>query len=348
VIDLRSDTVTHPTPAMRRAMAEAEVGDDVFGEDPTVNRLQEVAAARLGKEAALLVSSGTMGNLLAFLAAARPGDEAIVGDKAHTFNYEGGGMAALAGVQPRVLPNAPDGTLDLDAVAAAVRPDFLTFPRSRMFCLESTHNVCDGRPLELDYMSAARAVADRYALHLHLDGARLFNAAAALQRPVAELARDADSVTFCLSKGLAAPVGSVLCGDAAFIAEARRARKRIGGGMRQAGVLAAAGLVALEEMADRLAQDHARARRLAEGLAEVPGLICDPERAFSNIVYVDLALDGPSPAALAEAVGGQGVRVLPSGPRTLRAVTHYEIDDAAVEAAIEAFGSAASALRLGS
>jgi len=240
VIDLRSDTVTQPTPAMRRAMAEAEVGDDVFGEDPTVNRLEEMAAIRMGKEAALFVTSGTQGNMVALLAHCGRGDEVILGHLAHTHLYEQGGMSSLGGIHPRVLLNQPDGTLDLDQVEAAIRPDNVHFPRSRLLTLENTHNRCHGAPLTPEYTQAAANLAHRYGLKVHLDGARVFNAAIALDVDVKALVDPVDSVTFCLSKGLSAPVGSVVCGSRQFIAEARRARKVLGGGMRQAGVIAAA------------------------------------------------------------------------------------------------------------
>src|SRR5574341_410305 len=231
-IDLRSDTVTLPTPQMREAMASAEVGDDVFGEDPTVNRLEAIAAARVGKEAALFVASGTMGNLVALLTHCGRGDEIIAGDRAHLFLYEAGGASALGSIHSRQVPNRPDGTLDLAQVEAAIRPDNDHFPRSRLLCLENTHNRCGGACLTPDYLRQAQALADQYGLRIHLDGARLFNAAVALGLDVRELTRPADSVSFCLSKGLSAPVGSLLCGTADFIHQARRVRKVVGGGMR--------------------------------------------------------------------------------------------------------------------
>ena len=248
VVDLRSDTLTRPTPAMSRAMAEADVGDDVFGEDPTVNQLEQLAADRMGKEAALFVASGTMGNLVSLLAHCGRGEEIILGSFAHTFYFEQGGSAAVGGIHPRTLPNQPDGTLTLSDIEGAIRPDNVHFPRTRLIVLENTHNLCGGHPLDIDYMKAVGDVARRHSLKIHVDGARFFNAAVALGVPAAKLAADADSVSFCLSKGLAAPVGSVVCGNRDFIAEARRARKILGGGMRQAGVLAAAGIVALNEM----------------------------------------------------------------------------------------------------
>ncbi|NPA31155.1 MAG: low-specificity L-threonine aldolase [Chloroflexi bacterium] len=343
MIDLRSDTVTQPTPAMRRAMYEAEVGDDVYGEDPTVNRLEALAAAMLGKEAALLVTSGTQGNLAAVLTHCGRGDEVIVGHLAHMYLYEQGGMAALAGVQPRVVPNQANGTLALDEVEAAIRPENIHFPRTRLIAIENTHNRRYGAPLSLDYLRGLRALADRHGLPIHMDGARLFNAAVALGVPARDLAAQADTVMVCLSKGLSAPIGSLLLGPADFIAEARRARKVLGGGMRQAGVIAAAGIVALTQMVDRLADDHARARRLAEALAALPGLRVDLARVHTNMVYVDL--EPPRGAEqVAAALAQRGVRVHAVGPQSLRLVTHYGIEDEDIAAAIDAF---AAVLRAG-
>ena len=270
IIDLRSDTITRPTLAMRLAMANAVVGDDVLGDDPTVQRLEALAAARLGKEAALFVASGHMGNLVSLLTHCGRGDEIIVGDQAHIFYYEQGSAAVVGGIHPRTVPNQTDGTLALDQIEAAIRGDNVHFPRTRLICLENTHNRCGGPALPAAYVQAVGALARRYGLKLHVDGARVFNAAAALGVEVRELAADADSVSFCLSKGLAAPIGSVVCGSAAFIQQARRNRKLLGGGMRQAGVIAAAGIVALEQMVERLGDDHANAQRLAAGLSQIP------------------------------------------------------------------------------
>jgi threonine aldolase len=317
-------------------MAEAEVGDDVFGEDPTVNRLEAMAAKRLGKEAALFVASGTMGNLVSLLAQCGRGDEVILGDQAHTFFYEQGGIAALGGIHPRPLPNQPDGTLDLIQIEAAIRPDNVHFPRTRLIALENTHNRCFGSPLTVEYMQAVGELARRHRLKVHVDGARLFNAAIALGVEARNLVADADSVTFCLSKGLAAPVGSVVCGTREFIAEARRARKVVGGGMRQAGVLAAAGIVALTEMIDRLAEDHANARRLAEGLADTPTLSIDPSRVKTNIVYFAVTANR-TPQELAAQLNTEGVRLLPTGPRQLRAVTNYHVSANDIEYALSVF-----------
>jgi threonine aldolase len=338
-IDLRSDTVTQPTPAMREAMASAPVGDDVYGEDPTINRLQEMAAARVGKEAGLFVPSGTMGNLAAVLAHCGRGDEVILGNLGHTFVFEAGGVAALGGVHPYVLPNQPDGTLRLEDIEGAVRnPDDAHFPISRLVILENTHNRCGGVPITAEYTRQVGELCRRKGLRLHLDGARIFNAAIALGVPAAELAAPADSVTFCLSKGLCAPVGSVLCGSAEFIKRAWRIRKQLGGGMRQAGVLAAAGIVALEQMVDRLGEDHARARRLAQGLAAIPGLVLDQGTPATNMVFLSLAPEVPMDAAqAAQELARLGVRVGVVSKRRFRLVTHYWIDDQSVEMAVQAF-----------
>lgn len=339
IIDLRSDTITRPTPNMRKAMAEAEVGDDVFGEDPTVNRLEAMAAERMGKAAALFVSSGTMANIVSQLTHCGRGEEMILGDQSHIFFYEQGGSAALGSIHPRTLPNRPDGTLDLAAVAAAIRPDNVHFPRTRLLVLENTHNRCFGSPLSVDYMKGVGELARRYGLKVHVDGARIFNAAAATGVPAADLVADADSVSFCLSKGLAAPAGSLVCGDADFIREARRNRKVVGGGMRQSGILAAAGIVALTEMVDRLADDHANARRLAQGLAEIPGLSAPPGAGATNLVHVDIQKEGMTAQALSDALEREGVRIMPSGPRQLRAVTHYHVDAGDMDRALEAIRS---------
>jgi threonine aldolase len=341
VVDLRSDTVTHPTPAMREAMARAEVGDDVFGEDPTVNRLEAMAAERMGKEAALFVPSGTMGNLASILAHCGRGDEVILGDKAHTFLYEAGGVAALGGVHPRTIPNADDGTLSLEAIEGAIRSDDVHFPTTRLICLENTHNRCGGAALPPAYMKQVGELARRRGLMLHLDGARIFNASAAAKVPAQQLADPADSVTFCLSKALCAPVGSLICGEGGFIVRARRIRKQLGGGMRQAGVLAAAGVVALETMVDRLAEDHARAARLANGLRAIPGIRLHVGTPQTNMVYFDLSDDAPLDGeGLALRVRGRGVWIKPSAPRRFRLVTHYWVDDEGVDRALEAIGDA--------
>jgi threonine aldolase len=333
-IDFRSDTVTWPTPAMREAMAAARVGDDVYGDDPTVNALQQEAAAALGKEAGLLVASGTMGNLVAMLTHAQRGDEAIVGDRSHVISWEAGGLAVLGGIVPRILPVDDHGRMNLAAVAAAVRGDDPHLPSSRLIVVENTFGALAGRPVEPEYLDSLRQVADRHGLRVHLDGARLFNAAAALNVPAGRLATGADSVSICLSKGLCAPVGSVLCGDAEFVRRARRTRKLLGGGMRQAGVLAAAGRIALREMPARLADDHRRAADLARRLARIEGIHVDPGAVYTNMVYFDLADDIALDAAglIRRLDDRHGILLGDEGARTLRAVTHYWIGDDAVQA----------------
>ena len=334
VIDLRSDTITQPTPAMRRAMAEAEVGDDVLGDDPTVIRLEEMAARRLGKEAGLFVASGTMGNLVSIMAQCGRGDEVIVGDQAHTYLNEQGGIAALGGIVPRVLRNLPDGTIDLQEVAGSVRGANIHHPRTVLVAVENTHNLRSGVPLTPGYMRELGTVAHARGLRVHVDGARIFNAAVALQVDVKELTADADSVTFCLSKGLAAPVGSVVCGERAFVLEARRARKVLGGGMRQAGVIAAAGIVALDQMVDRLAEDHANAALLAAGLAALPGIQVEEPPMRTNIVYFRVSRSDCDAPRLAHALDDRGVRMLATGPNQMRAVTNYHAGEADVREAL--------------
>jgi threonine aldolase len=337
VVDLRSDTVTLPTPDMRQAMFEAELGDDVYGEDPTINRLEAMAAERLGKEAAMFVPSGTMANLACLLAHCSRGDEVIMGHLAHMFLLEAGSSAAVGSIHPRTVPNQPDGTLDVADIEAAIRdPGNDHFPRSRLICLENSHNRCGGAVLTPAYMAQVRALADRNGLSIHLDGARIFNAAVALGVEPSLLARDADSVCFCLSKGLSAPVGSLVCGSAEFIHQARRQRKVLGGGMRQAGVLAAAGIVALETMVDRLAEDHANARQLAAGLSRLPGVLLDLDRVPTNIVIFELA---PAALAAADFVAGlakRGVKLGAISGRRFRAVTHYGVTTQDVDRALAA------------
>jgi threonine aldolase len=337
MIDLRSDTVTLPTPTMRQAMFDAELGDDVMGEDPTANRLEALAAERMGKEAALFVPSGTMANLICLLSHCGRGDEVIMGHIAHMFLLEGGGCAAVGGIHPRTVQNQSDGTLDLKDIAAAVRDlSDAHQPRSRLICLENTHNRCGGAVLTVDYMAQVRALADQHNLRIHLDGARIFNAAVALGVSPVAIAREADSLSFCLSKGLSAPVGSLVCGKADFVRRARRNRKMLGGGMRQVGVLAAAGIVALEKMVDRLSEDHANARQLAEGLAGMLGIVIDPACFQTNIVIFELAPDAISPVTFATDLAANGVRLHAIGGRRFRAVTHYGIDAADIDRALSA------------
>jgi threonine aldolase len=325
-IDLRSDTVTWPTPNMRRAMAEAVVGDDVYGEDPTVIELEAEAAQLLGKEAGLFVTSGTQGNLAAILAYCRRGEEIILGDKAHTFVYEAGGVAAVGGIHPHTVPVQADGTLRLEDIRSAIRGDNEHFPRTRLICLENTQGTVGGVPLSKEYTDQVAAIARERGLSLHIDGARLFNAAAALGIPARELVAGADSVTFCLSKGLCAPVGSLLVGQADFIKEARRARKQLGGGLRQVGVLAAAGLIAIREMIDRLGEDHANACHLGDALASIPGI--KVQSIHTNFVFFELREDAAlSPAELIDELKARDIIIAPypGHTRLFRAVTHYWI-----------------------
>ena len=337
IIDLRSDTVTLPTDEMREAILRAELGDDVYGEDPTVRRLEELAAGMLGKEAALLVTSGTMGNLVSVLTHCDRGDEAILGDQSHIFLNEVGGISALGGVVPHVVPNQPDGTMRISDIEAAVRAENIHYPRTKLLCLENTHNVCSGAALKTSYLDEIEALARSRGLFLHLDGARIFHASAALKVDVKRLTRCADSVNVCLSKGLSAPVGSVVCGSREFIARARKIRKMLGGGMRQAGIIAAAGIVALTRMTDRLEEDHRNARRLVEGLARIPGLSIDADKVTTNILYVDLDEAFISDEELLRRLRQSGVRILPRGAGRFRMVTHAGIDRADIETALTAF-----------
>ena len=325
IVDLRSDTVTLPTPAMREAVYHAELGDDVFCEDPTTNRLEQMAAERMGKEAAILVVSGTMGNLVCTLTHCARGEEVILGDRSHTFLYESGGMSALGGIHPHTISNQPDGTMRLEDIKAAIRGDNVHFPRTRLICLENTHNRCNGSALSAEYIDSVAALAKEHGLLVHLDGARIFNAAVALAVDVKELTANVDSLSFCLSKGLSGPVGSLVCGSSEFIAEARRTRKVLGGGMRQAGIIAAAGITALEEMVDRLAEDHKNARRLAEGLANINGLSIEPARVQTNIIYFELDENRMTAKELVTELDKKGVKLLALGEGRLRAVTHYGI-----------------------
>ena len=337
IVDLRSDTITKPTPSMLQAMAQAEVGDDVFGEDPTVNRLEKMAAECLGKEAALFVASGTMANLVSQLAHCGRGDEMILGDQAHIFFYEQGGSAAIGGIHPRTLPNQSDGKIALQDIEAAIRPDNIHFPRTKIILLENTHNRCNGNPLDIEYMQSVGKLASSYDLKVHVDGARIFNAAVALGVDAKGLVSQADSVSFCLSKGLAAPVGSLVCGNLSFIEKARRARKVLGGGMRQAGILAAAGIIALTEMVERLVDDHTNAKRLAEGLAGINGLSIDPEFVKTNIVFFDVTRNDMTAEQLSSQLASKGIKALPVGLRQLRAVTHYHVSSDDIDYALNVF-----------
>lgn len=337
-IDLRSDTVTKPTPEMREAMAEAEVGDDVYMDDPTVNALQVKAAEILGKEDSLFVPSGTMGNLLALLVHCQRGDEVIVGDRSHIYMNEAGGMAALGGIHPRPLRNQSDGTLALDEIRASIQSEDVHHTITRLICIENTQNICGGIPLTVEYTEQVGKLARENDLLFHIDGARIFNAAAALNVDVKKLTAPADSVMFCLSKGLAAPVGSMLVGAKKFITRARHLRKMLGGGMRQAGVLAAAGLISLEKMTGRLGQDHTRAKSLFEGLKQVRGLKLEASPS-SNMIYFDLE-EGVklTEVQIKDEMKKRGVLIDAAGPYRFRLVTHYWVDDAGIQQAVKAFG----------
>lgn len=330
IIDLRSDTVTKPTASMREAMARAEVGDDVYGEDPTVNRLEALAADMFGTQAALFTSSGTQSNLLAVLSHCERGDEYIVGQHAHTYRYEGGGAAVFGGIQPQPLDLQEDGTLDLHEVERAIKPDDFHFARTTLLCLENTQG---GKVLPLGYLARATALAREHNLSTHLDGARVFNAAVKLGVPVKAIAEHFQTVSFCLSKGLGAPVGSLLVGPKERIDKARRWRKVLGGGMRQAGILAAAGIVALTDHVERLADDHANARCLAEGLAEIRELGVNPEKVQTNMVF--FSLEKPRFASLQQDMRSQGILI--SGRDMIRLVTHLDVTGEDVERVIQAF-----------
>ena len=337
-IDLRSDTVTKPTPEMREAMAEAEVGDDVFRDDPTVIRLEELAAGMVGKDAALFVPSGTMGNLIALLVHCQRGEEAIIGSLSHIYLNEAGGMAALGGIQPCAVPNQRDGTLALEDVRASIRSEDVHHPITRLVCIENTQNICGGVPLTPDYTRQVGELARQNGLLLHVDGARIFNSAAAQNVSVRELVDPADSVMFCLSKGLAAPVGSILAGSQKFINRARHIRKMLGGGMRQVGVLAAAGMISLEKMTRRLGEDHVRARKLADGLRAIDGVVVDAGSPYTNMVYFNLADHVKDNAQdVTEKMKKFGVLLDADSGRRFRLVTHYWIDDEAVERTVSAF-----------
>jgi threonine aldolase len=337
-IELRSDTFTLPTPRMLAAAGVAELGDDVYGEDPTVARLEALSAERLGKEAGCLMPSGTMANLTAILARCDRGTKVVVGAESDIYVYEAGGASVVGGVVYEPLPNLPDGRIALAdlAAACAVDADDPQFALPALICLETPQNRCGGIPLDLGYLADVADLARAHGVGLHLDGARVFNAALALGVPPAEVARRADTVQFCLSKGLSAPIGSVLVGDRDTIGRARRIRKMLGGGMRQAGVIAACGIVALQD-AGRLAEDHANAARLARGLAGLPGLLVEPERVRTNMVFFSVADARFTPRSFIEAARDRGVRVEELGPGRIRAVTHSGITEADVDAAVAVF-----------
>ncbi|MFC4768186.1 low-specificity L-threonine aldolase [Effusibacillus consociatus] len=332
-IDLRSDTVTLPTEAMRKAMTNAELGDDVYGEDPTVNRLEEAAAEKLGKEAALFVTSGTQGNQVAILTHARAGEEILLEADSHIFYYEAAAASALAGVQTRTIAGIR-GAMHPKDVEQAIRGVNIHFPRTALICLENTHNRAGGAVLSLENMRAVYEVAQRKQVPVHLDGARVFNAAVALGVDVGEITQYADTVQICFSKGLGAPVGSVLAGSREFIEQARQWRKRLGGGMRQAGVIAAPAIVALTEMVDRLAEDHANARNLAAGLAEIKGVQVNPDSVETNIVIADVSETGRSALEILDLLAQEGVLAVDFGDTLVRFVTHKDISTSDIEEAI--------------
>jgi threonine aldolase len=340
VIDLRSDTVTVPDEAMRRAIAAAPVGDDVFGEDPSVRRLEAMAAERTGKEAGLFVPSGTMSNLVAVMTHCQRGEEIIVGSEAHMLQYEVGGAAGVAAALVRTVPNGPRGEIDPTHVEALMRGENVHVPRTALLSLENTHNRCGGAPLSPEAMQELAQIAHRHGAAVHIDGARIFNAALALRTTVETLAEPADSIGFCLSKGLGAPVGSVLCGSGEFIGRARKNRKMLGGGMRQAGIIAAAGIYALEHMVDRLADDHANAKLLARGLAELPMIDLDPASVETNIVIFGVA----DAIGFARGLKREGVLCTSPKPGRLRMVTHYGIERRDIEEALDRARSVAAAL----
>ena len=324
-IDLRSDTVTLPTSGMINAISNADLGDDVFNEDPTINHLEALAAKTFNKQAALFVPSGTMANLVAVLSHCQRGDEVILGDQSHTFLYEGGGMSAFGGIHSRQLPNQEDGTIEPEDIKNAIRKSDLHFPPTKLICLENTHSRCYGAPLGVNYIKMVSEIAKNNSLGIHVDGARIFNAAVANSVSVSELTEKVDSVSFCLSKGLSAPAGSLLCGDKEFISRARRNRKALGGGMRQAGILAAAGIVALENMTDRIIEDHNNARVLAEGISSIEGIIINPKMIQTNIIYFSLDHSKISSELLLDKMLKKNIHFFELGPNWFRLVTHAGI-----------------------
>ncbi|HEY6410729.1 MAG TPA: low-specificity L-threonine aldolase [Ktedonobacteraceae bacterium] len=341
IIDLRSDTVTLPSPAMREAMYRAEVGDDVYGEDPTVNRLQELAAERTGKEAALFVPTGTMGNIAAILSHAGRGETVMVGDQSHIYRYEVGGVSTLGGSPMYVIPTGTDGMLDLHKIETGISDgsDEHSAPTA-LLCIENTHNRCGGMVLNMEQIAALSSLAHAHGVKVHLDGARIFNAATALGVPVSALAQNVDSMMFCLSKGLGAPVGSMVVGNREFIHQAHRMRKVLGGGMRQAGIIAAAGIVALEQMVERLAEDHEQCKQLAFGLADYPQIEIDVERVVTNIVNFSILnaqqqrLSHEATLQFLAKAQEHGVFMGTMGEGTIRAVTHYGLDSRDIQTAL--------------
>ena len=337
MIDLRSDTLTNPTQSMRDAMATAEVGDDVFQEDPTVQKLETLSAEKMGKEAALFVPSGCMGNLISLLSHCGRGDEILLGDRSHISLYEVGGVAALGGVHPRPLPNNNDGTISIDLLEKGIRHSDIHCPPTRLICLENTHNFCQGSPITPEYMTEVREIANKFGLKIHLDGARIFNAAVALGVPVAKLTEKVDSVMFCLSKGLSAPVGSLVCGSSDFIVKARKARKMVGGGMRQVGHIAAAGLIAINEQVDRLQEDHDNAKFLASQLSDLDGIEVDVTRIKTNIIFFKLT--GINGEVLLNQLEQNQIKILMTDVDVFRAVLHREVSKEQVQTVVKTFQS---------
>ena len=338
LIDLRSDTVTHPTMEMREAMANAEVGDDVYGEDPTVNILEKHSAELLGKEDALFTASGTMGNLIAVLTHCGRGDEAIMGGRGHTFLHEAGNISALGGVFAQILPNQNDGTLDLNVVESAIREEDIHHPVTRLLILENTQNSCGGIPISKQYLEQAKSLLEERNVKMHLDGARIFNASVALNIEPADLVSSADSVMFCLSKGLCSPVGSILCGSRPFIKRARKIRKQLGGGMRQAGILAAAGLISIERMIERLSEDHSHAELLANGIKDFSTIELNKGMPTTNMVFIRLTDDcAKSIEAIKSEMAQNNILISDSGPREFRFVTHYWINETDIEKFLDTF-----------
>lgn len=338
-IDLRSDTVTLPTKEMREAISNAELGDDVFQEDPTINNLEKLAAKKFNKEAAIFLPSGTMANLVAVLTHCNRGDEVILGDQSHTFLYEAGGISSFGGVHSRQLKNHNDGTIHLNDIKNAIRKKDVHFPPSRLICLENTHNRCFGMPLETNYVNEVVDIAKNNDMSVHVDGARIFNAAVATGSTVADLTKNVDSVSFCLSKGLSAPSGSLLCGDKNFIHRARFNRKALGGGMRQAGILAAAGVVAIDIMSAKIIEDHRNAKALAVGIAKIDGIIIETEKIKTNIIYFKLDHPKINSESLLDIMSEKNIRFFELGPNWFRLVTHSGISKENIDYVISEFDS---------
>jgi len=339
IIDLRSDTVTQPTNEMRQVIANAELGDDVFQEDPTINKLENCAAKLLGKEAALLVPSGTMGNLASILAHCERGTEIILGNKSHTFIYEAGGISSFGGIHSRQLNNNDDGTIDLHLIKSAIRDDNVHFPITSAISLENTHNMCYGAPLSIEYINSVAFIAKENGLKLHIDGARIFNATTSLNVDIKEMVKNVDSITFCMSKGLAAPIGSMVCGNKKFINKVRRNRKALGGGMRQAGIIAAAGLMAINTLNTQIIEDHKNAQILARGISQINGLSIQLNNIKTNIIYFELDTTKISGKKLVDEMEKVGVKFLETSPNRFRLVTHYGITEKDIQITLSSLNS---------